>query len=96
MSSLSKIALWVLKLREVHKIPVSTVTEILSDVQELYAFLLKSLINDIKDLSDITDVLTELRKAADRDIFQSLKTRHGQEKFIKDNFNFIVSIICVE
>ena len=88
---LTKAALWILKLRENHKLPVSTVVEILANVQELYLFLLWSLHAELKGTVSANEALSAVNEASKYDIFDDLKTSYNQEKYFKENFRFAVS-----
>ena len=64
--------MWILKLRENHKLPVSTVVEILADVQELYLFLLWSLHAELKGTISANEALSAVNEASKYDIFDDL------------------------
>ena len=83
--------MWILKLRENRKLPVSTVVEILADVQELYLFLLRSLYAELKGTISANEALSAVNDASEYEIFDDLKTSYDQEKYFKENFNIVVS-----
>lgn len=70
---------------------MSTVLEIMADVQELYSFLLRSLYAEMKGTVSADEALSAINDASEYEIFDDLKTSYDQEKYFKENFNFVVS-----
>lgn len=83
--------MWLLKLRELYKLPVSTVEDILQDVQNLLTVILSNLHNQLKSQSGITDEFLLHCFHSYTDIFVNLKSDYNQKKYFREHFGFVVS-----
>ena len=97
-------ATWILKVQEQHKLPQSTMEEILKDVTGLVQDLLIDLhqkVNstlqsagvDPKQISGLADLFHPESEFARP--FSNLETQHMQLKFYKQNFDLIVSHVSL-
>ena len=96
-------ATWILKIQETHKLPQSTMEQILKDVTGFFEDLLVDLLDDVNDCLVNADVdpnqipgLVELFSAesAYANPFAGLDTQYSQLKFYKEVFGFVVCV-CV-
>ena len=93
-------ATWILKVQEQHKLPQSTMEEILRDVTGLFQDTLSDLqqqvctrisaagidLNQVPGLAELFQDQSEFATP-----FMGLETQYLQLKFYKENFNFVVS-----
>lgn len=89
------VALWILKIREVHRIPLSVMDKIVSDTQSLFQICFGQIKNRIllhlegEVGSDAVSVA--LRRLTEENIFSGLDSQSKQLAYFKKHFNFIVS-----
>lgn len=91
---------WILKIREGHRIPNSTMESIVLGAQSLFQLGLcgieHSVIRKLRDsnvspdvISSVTAILSEKNQYTD--VYKGLETTHKQNEYIKTNFKYIVS-----
>ena len=97
-------ALFILKTRENHRIPLSIMDSIIGDVSSLYKLALSAIkkqvisilqgggLNDEGVESAVTDLFDTSHFA---NVFLGLETHHRQLQYIKRNFNFVVILYFV-
>lgn len=92
------IAIWILKTRELHRIPVSVMNTIIFDVESLFEEALgvlrlrvESAIRDEASPQIIDSVTSTIDSHSS--LFSGLKTERQQVAYFKKNFNYIVSLI---
>lgn len=94
------VALWILKTREVHRIPLSVMDSIALDAQSLFEMVIGQISNIIgsyfEGASSITEakdrIFRELNKASSTfNILNGLETQSKQLSYFQTSFNFIVS-----
>ena len=87
-------ALWILKTREVHKIPISVMENIISDVQGLFQSALSHLYQHTKDLlprenyEALDSVFSEHSPFIN--IFDGLRTQQQQLTYFRKEFRMVV------
>ena len=100
-SALQKAAAkWILKTRELHRIPLSVIDAAIQDVEDLFqtsfALVKENLIKKMKQLalseSVVTTVARELHAATSHmRIFDGLRSQHQQQVYFSRHFNLVVS-----
>lgn len=101
-------ALWILKTREVNRIPYSTMERIISDLQSLLHVVVSEFKDRIEErVQEITLTSTSaedlIRLVSDElvssnpllTLFSGLETQYRQTHYFKKNFNLIVSLIAI-
>lgn len=85
-------ALWILKTREVHKIPLSVMDNIISDVQGLFQSALTHLYQHTKSILPENEAvdLALSESSPFIDIFAGLKTQQQQLNYFRDEFKMVV------
>lgn len=92
-------AVWLLKTREKHKIPISVMDDITKDVQELFLSALDNIQRQLKSLYPDDDLiqsgLSQHLSSSNPllDLFDGLKTQQQQINYFTRELNMIVSII---
>ena len=93
-------AQWILKTREIHRIPVSTMNDIIVEVQYLFEVAVSEIrdrvqrkIQDTSASSDVSElILEELGDSNPMlDLFHGLKTHHQQMRYFQAHFRLVVS-----
>ena len=93
-------ATWILKTRECHRIPVSVMDAIISDVQSLFQLALGEMQSRIRSQLEGAGVPELSIQAITRDvgeqspygnIFRGLETQHQQLRYFRSNFRLVVS-----
>ena len=96
-------ALWILKTREHHRIPVSTMNAIIVDVQSLSEIALYEIRDRIEKkiqvasaISDVSGLVMEELGDSNPffNIFHGLETHRQQMLFFRANFRLVVSTRC--
>ena len=89
-------ATWILKTREVHRIPLSVMDSIIQDVQSLYAIALSSLSGQVTACLESADVPRDVLDSVTTifsnpsQVFEGLQTQQQQLSYFRTNFNFVV------
>ncbi len=92
-------ALWILKTRELHRIPISTMNTIIVDVQSLFEVAFSEIrgriqrkIDDGSASLDVTGLILEELSDSNPllSIFHGLETYHQQMRFFRANFRQVV------
>lgn len=95
-------AMWILKTKEKHRIPQSSMEAIIRDVQgflqlvlgEIHSALSSSLSEAALDASSLSSMASIFQPdSIFGNPFKRLQTQHLQFKYYKDNFGFVVSAI---
>ena len=89
-------AVWILKTRELHQLPLSVMDAVMVDIQSLYDISLQntyhrvtSVLRDAKvDTFTIEQVSKEFTTR--KKIFSGLETQSQQMKYFTENFNMVV------
>ena len=87
-------AVWILKTRELHRLPLSVMDAVMVDIQSLYDMSLQntcvtSILRDAKvDTFTIEQVSKEFTTR--KKIFSGRKTQSQQMKYFSENFNMVV------
>ena len=89
-------AVWILKTRELHRLPLSVMDAVMIDIQSLYDISLQntchrvtSILRDAKvDTFTIEQVSKEFTTR--KKIFSGLETQSQQLKYFSENFNMVV------
>ena len=90
-------AVWILKTRELHRLPLSVMDAVMVDVQSLYDALSQNSLHRVTsmlrktgvDVSTIEQVSKEF--TVNRKIFSGLETQSQQMKYFSENFNMVVN-----
>lgn len=95
------LALWILKIREVHKVPLSVMDDIILDTQSLIQSLLRHLSNHIcsslKDFINTDEAKKQIHEViSNYTLFHGLETQSRQLSYFKQHFNFVVSSLLVD
>ena len=97
-------ATWILKVKEGHKLPQSTMNSILNDLTEFNRLLLQDLhsvvIQKIRSAGLDPDTVPGLSEVFDPNSlygkpFQGLETQYLQQKYFRENFSMVVSRILI-
>ena len=91
-------AMWILKTRENHQIPISVMNSIISDVQSLFELGLNDLKDDVKQVMDQAGISNEtigavqmrISGSTHAKIFQGLETQAQQLTYFQQNLNLVV------
>lgn len=95
-------AITILKTRELHRIPLSVMDEIIFDNQSLFLSALRQIRNRVChemasagiSQSVASSVLNHLQETSPlASIYSGLTTQHQQTRFFQDNFHMVVSIL---
>ena len=91
------VALWLLKSRELHKIPISVMNSIIKDIQSLLNVVVKNLQSNIMSVLECAANTDEIKKRITQhfdssayNIFNQFQTKSMQESFFRQHFNFVV------
>ena len=92
------VAIWLLKLREMHKIPESVMSTIMTDVQDLFSHIMEALqeqsvaiLHNATSINTAEDMIRELFQSQTCDIFQGLQTKAAQKSYFKSHLGLVVS-----
>ena len=96
-------ALFILKTRENHRIPLSIMDSIIGDVSSLYKLALSAIKKQVISIlqggglnDGVESALTDLFDTSHfANVFLGLETHHRQLQYIKRNFNFVVLLYFV-
>ena len=92
------VALWLLKLKEVHGIPQSVMRTITEEVKTIFDSIVENIRCQIGTIMDNTENIAEARllmcqhlSSASNGLFRGLETPAQQLKYFQDNFDLVVS-----
>ena len=92
------VAIWLLKSREIHKIPESVMSTIMADVQDLCSHIMENLLDkSIAILHNATSIniaenmIRDAFQSQTRDIFQGLQTKATQLCYFRSHLGLVVS-----
>lgn len=90
--------MWILKIRECHRVPLSVMDSVIHDVESLFEVTLSFLSTQVEtslERAGVSQDVVESVTAALSDhppVFDGLHTQQQQMTYFKRNFNFVVSI----
>ena len=88
-------ALWILKTRELYRLPNSSMESIVQDVSELFSALQSIYLNDVVSVLKQNDVdsqvLSQLPSIPKP--FDGLETQYLQNQFFRTNFSYVASLL---
>ena len=88
-------ALWILKTRELYRLPNSSMESIVQDVSELFSALQSIYLNDVvsvlKQNNVDSQVLSQLPSIPKP--FAGLETQYLQNQFFRTNFSYVASLL---
>ena len=94
-------AMWILKTKEKYRIPQSSIESMIQDVQGFLQLVLGHAHSTINDALSESSIHTSAHVASvfSHDSifcnpFQHLQTQYLQHKYFRENFDFLVSIVC--
>ena len=94
------VALWILKTREVHTIPLSVMDNIAADAQSLFELVMGQINNHLCACLEKAESVTEAKDCINKElseagslfnILHGLETQSKQLSYFQKHFNFIVS-----
>ena len=93
-------AMWILKTRECNRIPMSVMDSIIFDVQSLFDVALGQMRQSVETILQRSSIPQGVMEAVSSElnehstsakIFHGLETQHQQQKYLRTNFNLVVS-----
>ena len=91
------IALWLLKSSEVHKIPESVINTVVTDVNDLFTFIMESLNSKVISTLLAASSINEAKQMIPQhfcqsyNLFQGFQTQATRISYFKNNLHLVVS-----
>ena len=97
-------AMWILKTRECNRIPMSVMDSIIFDVQSLFDVALGQMRQSVETILQRSSIPQGVMEAVSSElnehstsakIFHGLETQHQQQKYLRTNFNLVVTLFAI-
>ena len=93
-------ALWFLKSREIHKIPLSVMDDIAKDIQSIFDSVVEnfqsnihSILHEAANLSEAKEKMSMYTSTFNFNLLQGLHSQSAQMQYFRRHFNLVVSYI---
>jgi len=98
------VAMWILKSREIHKLPLSVMNNIMEDIQSLLDVIVGSLKTKILSqlsssrslsITAVEKIVAEQFEMLSSNVFKSFRTNSLQMRFFRQHMGLVVSVTVV-